>query len=68
MMRTLVSTTGELEYLDTFGFEDDGFEGVTYNFMSNFLWVLFIILMPILFANLLVSISISLQMLLYIPT
>ena len=47
-------TTGELDYSDSFQFGDDG-EEIHYDFMSYFLWVLFIILMPILFANLLVS-------------
>ena len=47
-------TTGELDYSDTFRFgEDDG--EIHYDVMTNLLWVLFIILMPILFANLLVS-------------
>ena len=53
-MRSLVMTTGELDYSDTFRFEDDG-EDIHYDAMTNILWVLFIILMPILFANLLVS-------------
>ena len=47
-------TTGELDYSDSFQFGDDG-EEIHYDFMSYFLWVLFIVLMPILFANLLVS-------------
>ena len=47
-------TTGELDYSDTFQFGDEG-DGISYNFMSNFLWIVFIVLMPILFANLLVS-------------
>jgi len=54
MMRSLVMTTGELDYSDTFRFGDDDGE-VHYDVMTNFLWVLFIILMPVLFANLLVS-------------
>jgi len=54
MMKSLVMTTGELDYSDIFRFGDDDGE-VHYDFMTNFLWVLFIILMPILFANLLVS-------------
>lgn len=53
-MTSLVMTTGELDYSDTFRFGDDG-DDIHYEFMSNFLWVLFIIIMPILFANLLVS-------------
>jgi len=55
-MRTLVMTTGALDYSNTFRFGDDDDEGeIHYDVMTNFLWVLFIILMPILFANLLVS-------------
>ena len=54
MMRSLVSTTGELDYSSTFQFGIDDGE-LRYDVMSYFLWVLFIILMPILFANLLVS-------------
>jgi len=56
MMRSLVSTTGELDYSDTFRFKNDNVVGeVRYDVITYFLWVLFIILMPILFANLLVS-------------
>ena len=52
-------TTGELDYVDTFQFERranvTSAGAVDYIFMSNCLWVVFIVVMPILFTNLLVS-------------
>ena len=62
-MKSFVMTSGEIGYEGTFRFRD--FEGernsgnsgdVNYPAMSYILFVVFIILMPILFANLLVSI------------
>ncbi|XP_065890705.1 transient receptor potential cation channel subfamily A member 1 homolog isoform X2 [Dysidea avara] len=58
LMRSLVMTTGELDYSDTFQFGDEG-DGISYNFMSNFLWIVFIVLMPILFANLLIGLAVG---------
>lgn len=59
LMRSLVMTTGELDYVDTFQFERreniTSAGAVNYIFMSNCLWVVFIVVMPILFTNLLVS-------------
>ena len=63
-MKSFVMTSGEMEYEQVFRFRD--FEDATtsntttagdinYITMSHVLFVIFIILMPILFANLLVS-------------
>ena len=53
-------TTGEMEYEQVFRFrdlDDDEAPGqINYIAMSHILFVIFIILMPVLFANLLVSI------------
>ena len=60
-MKSLVMTTGEMEYEQVFRFrdlDDDEPPGlINYIAMSHILFVIFIILMPILFANLLVSIG-----------
>lgn len=73
MLKSLVMTSGEMEYEEVFrfiGFQDVGSRGLNntmatdtfissgglnYFTMSTILWVVFVILMPILFANLLVS-------------
>ena len=65
-MKSLVMTSGEMEYEQVFRFRDfdDATDNTTavvgdinYITMSHVLFVIFIILMPVLFANLLVSIS-----------
>ena len=69
-MKSLVMTSGEMEYEQVFRFRDfddatnDATDNTTavigdinYIAMSHVLFVIFIILMPVLFANLLVSIS-----------
>ena len=57
-------TSGEMEYEEVFrivGFQDVNSTrlktsgGLNYFTMSTILWVVFVILMPVLFANLLVS-------------
>ena len=69
MLKSLVMTSGEMEYEEVFrfiGFQDisstgvnntmaDTLGGLHYFTMSTTLWVVFVILMPVLFANLLVS-------------
>ena len=67
MLKSLVMTSGELEFEEVFrfvGFQDVGGNdtmpflssgGLNYFTMSTILWVVFVILMPVLFANLLVS-------------
>ena len=71
MMKSFMMTAGELDYTTVFRFRDlpdDNEPGVNgtmaesptsadlnYFTMSCILWVIFVILMPILFANLLVS-------------
>ena len=64
LMKSFVMTTGEMEYEQVFrfrDFEDEADENraiigdINYIAMSYILFIVFIILMPILFANLLVS-------------
>lgn len=59
MLKTLVMTTGEFEF-DTIYLNDEEFVegGIRLAFPVEFtiLWVVFIIMMPILFSNLLVSV------------
>lgn len=71
MMKSFVMTAGELDYENVFRFRDlpddnelgaNGTMGASptsadlnYFTMSSILWVIFVILMPLLFANLLVS-------------
>ena len=60
-MKSLVMTSGEMEYEEAFRFRHFGdldstdIGGINFVAMSHILWVIFVILMPILFANLLVS-------------
>ena len=58
-MKSLVMTMGEMEYEQVFRFRDSEDEGppgaLHFIAMSNILWAIFVILMPILFINLLVS-------------
>ena len=59
-MKTFVMTAGELDYAAVFWFREltnDNRESVDLNHlvMSCILWVVFVIVMPVLFANLLVS-------------
>lgn len=64
-MKSFVMTSGEIEYEQVFRFRDFEDAGdnttavgdINYITMSHVLFVIFIILMPILFANLLVSTS-----------
>ena len=68
-MKTFVMTAGEFDYETVFRFRDllDDNNGtmtesptsvdLNYFVMSCILWVIFVILMPVLFANLLVSTS-----------
>ena len=65
-MKSLVMTSGEMEYEQVFRFRDFDNDDTTtavgdinYITMSHVLFVIFIILMPVLFANLLVSTSIA---------
>lgn len=59
LMKSLVMTMGEMEYEQVFRFRDSEDEGppgaLHFIAMSNILWAVFVILMPILFINLLVS-------------
>jgi len=59
LIKSLVMTTGELEYEQVFRFRDshDDEPPGALNFiaMSNILWIVFVIIMPLLFVNLLVS-------------
>ena len=57
MLKTLVMTTGEFEF-DTIYINDEELASETslaYPIEFTILWVVFIIMMPILFSNLLVS-------------
>ena len=70
-MKSLVMTAGEMEYEQVFRFIDLqdtintennntipallSFGDLDYVAMSNILWVIFVIMMPVLFANLLVN-------------
>ena len=57
MLKTLVMTTGEFEF-DTIylNYEDEEFiDNLAYPVEFTILWIVFIIMMPILFSNLLVS-------------
>ena len=64
-MKSLVMTSGEIEYEQVFRFRDFQEAGtdnppvgdLNYVAMTHILFVVFVILMPILFANLLVSIA-----------
>ena len=64
-MKSLVMTSGEIEYEQVFRFRDFEEAGtdsppvgdLNYVAMTHILFVVFVILMPILFANLLVSIA-----------
>ena len=62
LMKSLVMTSGELEFEQVFRFRDNAADdppgALNFFVMSNILWILFIIVMPILFINLLVSIAI----------
>ena len=51
----MMMTTGELEYGDNFR-QNDEEEEIPYPVLSFPLWIIFVIVMPILFANLLVGI------------
>ena len=59
LMKSLVMASGEMEYEQVFRFrdsqDDEPLGALHFNAMSNILWALFIIVMPILFINLLVS-------------
>lgn len=59
LMKSLVMTTGEFEYEQVFRFRDSQDDeppgALHFEAMSNILWVIFVILMPLLFVNLLVS-------------
>ena len=73
-MKSLVMTSGEMEYEQVFRFMDSpdtintntnnnntipvvvSSGGLEYVTMTNILWVIFVIMMPVLFANLLVSV------------
>ena len=63
LMKSLVMMSGEMEYEQVFRFRDSQDDqppgALNFIVMSNILWVIFIILMPILFMNLLVSIAYS---------
>lgn len=58
MLKTLVMTTGEFEF-DTIYLNDEEFveENIKLSYPVEFtiLWIVFIIMMPVLFSNLLVS-------------
>ena len=54
VLKTLVMTTGELDF-DTIYLNDDDTMRLAYPIEFTILWVVFIIMMPILFSNLLVS-------------
>ena len=58
-MKSLVMTSGEMEYEQVFRFRDSQDDeppgALNFIVMSNVLWVIFIVMMPILFINLLVS-------------
>ena len=60
-MKSLIMTSGEMDYEDIFRFQEnptdnsDAIGEISHVAMSHILWVVFVILMPILFANLLVS-------------
>ena len=58
-MKLLIMSSGEMEYEQVFRFRDsqtdDALGTINYPFLSNILWAVFVILMPILFINLLVS-------------
>ena len=58
MLKTLVMTTGEFEFDTIFvndqGLVDDGLV-VPFPTLTTILWIIFVVTMPILFNNLLVS-------------
>ena len=56
MLKTLVMTTGEFEF-DTIyvNEEENDEEELKYPVIFTILWIVFIIMMPVLFSNLLVS-------------
>ena len=58
MLKTVVMTTGEFEF-DTIYLNDqesvDNNISLVYPYVFTILWVVFIIMMPVLFSNLLVS-------------
>ena len=58
-MKLLIMISGEMEYEQVFRFRDsqadDPLGTINYPFLSKILWAVFVILMPILFINLLVS-------------
>ena len=59
MVKTMTMTAGEMDYDSTFRVDPSGQResdnDVHFLFLSQLLWILFIIIMPILFANMLVS-------------
>ena len=57
MLKTLAMTTGELDFDDIYhNYEDeDSNDSLAYPVEFTVLWIVFIIMMPILFSNLLVS-------------
>ena len=58
-MKLLVMSSGEMEYEQVFRFRDGQNDAplgsINYPLLSNILWAVFVILMPILFLNLLVG-------------
>ena len=54
VLKTLVMTTGEFDF-DTIYLNDDDSRELAYPIEFTILWVVFVIMMPILFSNLLVS-------------
>ena len=59
LLKTMTMTTGELDYENIFRLnpagESDGLSDIKYPPISYILWVLFIVLMPVILTNMLVS-------------
>ena len=57
MLKTLVMSTGEFEFDTIYLSDAEDDETLAYPVEFTILWVVFIIMMPILFSNLLVSVN-----------
>jgi len=58
-MKLLVMSSGEMEYEQVFRFRDsqndDPIGSINYPLLSNILWVVFVILMPVLYIHQLIG-------------
>ena len=57
ILKTVTMTTGEFEYDNIFRLSPDQEEGIPYKRTAYTLWIVFVIVMPILLANMLVNSS-----------